>query len=463
VACSLLFAADVLPGFSDPRLANAAAAVALMIALLVPSMADVSKGGLSALLRARHIPALGLIYWILLDMVQQLYELPVRQETALLGYAAVGVFAIGSLLGGSGRRSSLPPWLSPVNRVYLSGGRIFIGCVFCFLCSVGYYLFRSDWSVPALLEGMVVGRGASPWARGAYGDSWAAVEFIAYFGHLLPSLFVLLIRSSRHKISPQIVVAAGLTVFVCALIVTDGGRRAIGAVVLSAILCWLVTGRSKRIRRRLSLAQVIVGVVCTSALAFGLNVVLQTRSNWSAGVSVNKDIFSALRVDDNFLRLCQTIDAVPAYAPYAGLQPVIFAAVRPIPRALWPGKPTDPGFTVHGFLNIQTVSLSSSIVGELYSCYGFGAVLLGGLAYGWLCGYWTRLLNEASSLSTQALYCVGYSTLFVGMRSMADLFVFAYPTIAALLLFRMMKVLTPAAQFRPHLHLHAPAAESRVQ
>ena len=54
--------------------------------------------------------------------------------------------------------------------------------------------------------------------------------------------------------------------------------------------------------------------------------------------------YDYLHVDDNFLRLAQVIQLVPAQHDYVYLQQLIFTAVRPVPRVFWPGKPIDPGF-----------------------------------------------------------------------------------------------------------------------
>ena len=62
---------------------------------------------------------------------------------------------------------------------------------------------------------------------------------------------------------------------------------------------------------------------------------------------------SYFHVDDNFLRMAQIIHFFPNSVEYVGSEQIVFALIRPIPRALWPGKPTDPGFTMTELLGWQ--------------------------------------------------------------------------------------------------------------
>ena len=89
--------------------------------------------------------------------------------------------------------------------------------------------------------------------------------------------------------------------------------------------------------------------------------------------------YDYLHVDDNFLRLAQVIELVPAEYPYLQFGQVWFTIIRPIPRVLWPGKPVDPGFDLPTALGMKGVSLSMSIIGEWY------------LSFGWIARHFRRL------------------------------------------------------------------------
>ena len=283
------------------------------------------------------------------------------------------------------------------------------------------------------------GRAAAPWSRGAYGDTWAALEFLTYFLFLMPSLLVLALRTTARWFDVRILVIAIFTTLSLLEISSSGSRRDLGLALAAPIPLIFLTSRKARLRRRISLSVLALTGLLLIGILLTLNVLLATRGNWRE-LAVDSQEIRGIVVDDNFLRLCQTVEAIPMDAPYAGIQPVYFALVRPIPRMLWPQKPTDPGFTVHGFLGIGSrVSLSNSVIGELYSSYGFPAVALGGFVYGLLCRLWEQKVNPWRGTATTLVYCVGCLTLLNGIRSMNDLVLYSYPTICAMIL---MPILT---------------------
>ena len=49
-----------------------------------------------------------------------------------------------------------------------------------------------------------------------------------------------------------------------------------------------------------------------------------------------------IRVDDNFLRMGQIVEAIPGTYAYTGFHWLLYVVVRPVPRVFWPEKPVDP-------------------------------------------------------------------------------------------------------------------------
>jgi len=137
--------------------------------------------------------------------------------------------------------------------------------------------------------------------------------------------------------------------------------------------------------------------------------------------------YDYLHVDDNFLRLAQVIQLVPAQHDYVYFQQVIFTAVRPVPRVFWPGKPVDPGFDLPSEVGMKGVSLSSSIIGEWYLSFGWFAVLFGGWFHG-------RLASAANALrggqTNPIVFALAVMVLVSGMRSMQDLVIMSYALVA---------------------------------
>jgi hypothetical protein len=136
--------------------------------------------------------------------------------------------------------------------------------------------------------------------------------------------------------------------------------------------------------------------------------------------------FSEIRVDGNFYRLSQTIALVPQTYPYVGFAPVTYALIRPIPRVLWRDKPIDPGYSLAGMLGRTDLSLTHSIVGELYMMDGLFAVFIGGLLLGQIAGLWSKLLDAPGGIGKPLTYGIGAMVLFAGLRSTQDLIIMSY-------------------------------------
>ena len=99
-------------------------------------------------------------------------------------------------------------------------------------------------------------------------------------------------------------------------------------------------------------------------------------------------------------------------------------------RLFWPGKPIDPGFDLPTAIGPTGASLSSTVIGELYTAGGFVAIALGGWLYGRLAGMASQLLRQRTSLSALLVYAIVTMSLFAGMRSMLDLVLMNYATVA---------------------------------
>jgi hypothetical protein len=111
------------------------------------------------------------------------------------------------------------------------------------------------------------------------------------------------------------------------------------------------------------------------------------------------------------------------------------AIIRPIPRAIWPGKPE--GMSVHmesvaGDDADESWTVAASFVGEAYIAGGMVGVLITGLVFGIFTTWWSRLASSQNSELGILIYAVGFFAVAISMRS---LFVFTtalLPTLAAI-------------------------------
>ena len=210
----------------------------------------------------------------------------------------------------------------------------------------------------------------------------AFIDHLAFFGYLLPTLTVLLAHRVRSWVRPTVLTSLALAVLVTLFLAQSGGRRIIGVTWGAAMICWVLL-RVRTVRLR----TLLIPGIGIALLLVVMQLILEYRDIGYDRMfkgEPKEASFHHLHVDDNFLRLAQTIEFIPDRYPFVYEKMLVWVLIRPIPRVFWPGKPLDPGFTVSDAVGAKGTSLTCSALGELYMSFGWPAVLLGG----WLFGAW---------------------------------------------------------------------------
>jgi hypothetical protein len=385
----------------------------------------------SSILRIEHALMVGLIYWLLLDLIQSAYSMMgVSHADAIVTFGAIGMMALGIWVGAAGKGWTPPKAVLRVVSRPIETGTLFKAVLTTFFLGMFYFAFASNFDPWTMIDGLGKSRFAAPWSRSALGGWQAFVEHLQYFGYVLPSLTVL-IAHQKGWMRWQTIVSLLLSLVMILFLAQLGGRRIIGVVGGAALVSWLLL--QNHIRPRL----VIGGLLGLAILLGGMHEMLRYRGVGFAALLRNeapKTSSSYLSVDDNFLRLAQVVHLFPDVLPYAGVQPLIYALSRPIPRVVWPEKPTGPGYDLSALVGGGGASLSQSIVGELYAMHGLIVVFLGGFLFGRLAIMWNKLLQVPGAQGTALAYGLGLMVLFVGLRSMQDLIIMSYGLIGWLLI-----------------------------
>ena len=266
-------------------------------------------------------------------------------------------------------------------------------------------------------------RWSAPWARGQLGGWGAFLDQMQYFGYVLPSLTALLI--ARRGFIPQVWVSIALSGIMLAFLSQGGGRRIIGVTAGAAILVWIQAQSVLKVRRLVIAMFAVIGML--AVMQFMLNI--RTSGYTEFALSGESD-YDYLHVDDNFLRLAQVIEIVPAEHPHVNFQQLWFTLVRPVPRVFWPGKPIDAGFDLSSVVGLKGVSLSMSIIGEWYLSFGWLAIMFGGWLHGRLARTVNTLRVEEQFHTNPIVYGLAVMVLVAGMRSMLELVLMSYALVA---------------------------------
>lgn len=395
--------------------------------------ADMIARGLERLFRAEHLIMLGIVYFVLADLVEGLYPVTVSADAVLAAFIAIGLFASGCSLARLVPRLPVPGSIRGWMMAEYSDWELLALTVVFFGLGMFRFLFASEFSIGVMVEGLGAARFSAPWSRGELGGWDALTDVLINFGFPLATFTVMLALRRRSWLDWKVGVGALLSAIFLLFVAQLGARRLIGAIVGAALFTWGCGNRG-----RLRFTSALGAVVVTIALLGGMQFLFASRDEGWAEYVYEAPGSAVIRVDDNFLRLAQTIEAVPQDHPHIGFQWMWYVVVRPVPRILWPGKPTEPGFSLPEYLGLESVSLSTSVIGEWYLAFGWPGVLLGGLLFGVLGRTWSQVLEEAVTVKALGFYGFGVMSLFIGIRSMIEVILLCYPLIFWILADRLV-------------------------
>lgn len=428
VSIGTVAAIFAVPEDPQPAAALQLSASLLGIGLMAAPVLRIGRDHTS-LLRTENALMFGLVYWLLLDPIQALYPMyGISYDVVVTEFIAIWLFACSVWIGVAGSGISPPRFLNRVAQLAIPDATLFKMIMASFILGIFYFAYSSDFNIGTMIDGLGRSRFAAPWSRRSLGDANAFVEQLSYFGYILPSLTVLLAHR-RGWLQPHVILAIVLAAVMFAFLSQSGGRRIAGVIIGSALVSWML------LQQRFNL-KLIVG---TAVAILGLLAIMQTILSYR--VSGFNTLFSEegslrdsaaesagwkIQVDDNFLRFAQVIQVFPDIVPNLGLQPLTYNLVKPVPRVLWPDKPTSAGYDLTEILGMRGVSLTSSILGEFYAMSGLFAVCLGGLFFGLLGSMWNRVLDSPGGNSRGLTYGVGLMDMVAGLRSMQDLVLMSY-------------------------------------
>lgn len=387
-----------------------------------------------AILRAENLLVLTPVYWLLLDLLQGVYSMEDVTPAGIEGaFVAIGLFSCGVWLATLTRPLLLPRVLIRSTAYTVKPKTLFLLLLVFFVLGIIRFAYPSDFNPETMLAGLMQPRWSAPWSRGQLGGWDAFLDHMAYFGYLLPVITVLLAHHSK-SLNLRVVISIILSIVMTAFLAQGGGRRIVGVIWGAAIICWVL--HQKRINFKKLLASATGVAILLAAMQF----ILEYRNTGVKSLTDGEKRleYEYLHVDDNFLRLGQIIDIVPEHHPYTYEKQIVYYAVRPIPRVLWPSKPVDSGFDLPSALGMVGISLSSSALGEFYLAFGWAAVLLGGLIYGKLGNTMATLLVHPQGSSATLVYSLAVMVLVAGMRSVIELVLMSYTILAWVAITRLL-------------------------
>jgi oligosaccharide repeat unit polymerase len=434
IFCTLC-AINLIPENPQPAGALFVPALVMVLGLLAaPALACARSP--RAILRAENLLVLTPVYWLLLDLLQGAYPMEDVTPPGIEGaFIAVGLFSCGVWLAVMTRPLRLPPVVARSAAYTVEPKIIFLLIFVFFALAMVRFAYPAGFNPVTMVTALTEARWSAPWSRGQLGGWDAFLDHMSYFGYLLPVLTVLLAHHSK-SVNSRVVVSFILSLVMTAFLAQGGARRIVGVIWGAAIICWVLQ------QERINFKKIVAAAAGVAVLLVAMQLILEYRNTGLQALTEEEKHlqYDYLHVDDNFLRLGQIIDIVPERHPYTYEKQIVYYAVRPIPRVLWPGKPVDPGFDLPSTLGKEGVSLSSSAIGEFYLAFGWLAVLLGGWVYGKLANSVSVLLVHMQGSSAVLVYSLAVMVLVAAMRSMVELVLMSYTILAWVVVTRILLI-----------------------
>ena len=139
-------------------------------------------------------------------------------------------------------------------------------------------------------------------------------------------------------------------------------------------------------------------------------------------------------VDNNLYNIARLIEVFPAKHDYLGLEVPYLALIRPIPRALWPGKPEGMSMSIEEALGAgEGFTLAATFVGEAHMSGGTIGIVICGLLLGSITSWWNQLAQDDNSSFGYLIFASGFFAAVITMRSIFMFTTAILPTMTAVI------------------------------
>lgn len=402
---------------------------------LALSFACDARRGVQNLIRADIMAILAFYFLTLFELLFPQTEFDVMTN-ARSTHTAVIIVLVGMaslLVGRHLPRPKERPFVETLTREVPPGWMLTIFFT-AMLIGFAYMLIAVDFNIVEMVKWFMAPRFTQPWGRGKFGDFRALLYELNMLIFLVPPLGgVILARRKRYGTLALSCVAAGL-VFTFFYSFSSGTRNLFAAHLVTFLIGYafsLPADRRREIAPLCVAGAVVFMVASTAMLKFrngGLEHWLRT------GEESNAEFEKTVFVDYNLCAISRLVEVFPSRHPYLGWEVPYQALIRPIPRALWPGKPEGLSLSIEQAVGAEDMTVAASFAGEAYIAGGLLGVVLGGLFFGFATGWWSYLSSPRNSELGVLVYASGFFAAVISMRSLFAFTTALLPTVAAIVI-----------------------------
>ncbi len=304
----------------------------------------------------------------------------------------------------------------------------------CFFIGFAHMFVAVHFNFVELIEQFMAPRFTQPWQRDRLGDWKALLVELGMLLYLMPPIVgVMLARRKKYAKFQLLLCSAGFLLLIFYAF-TSGTRNLFISYLVTFLIAYSFAAPAER-KKEL----IFVGLICVFLLGVSTVFMLRFReigfANYMQGrYSQHLETEDALFVDLNLYAMTQIMEVFPRKHPYLGVEVPYLAAIRPIPRAIWKGKPEGLSSSIEDALGVEGMTIAATFVGEAYMSGGVWAVLAISLLLGYIAGWWSQLASPRNSDLGILIYASGFFAAVITMRS---LFVFTtalLPTVCSVII-----------------------------
>jgi hypothetical protein len=425
----------LLANGTQPSGVARASAIGALLSIGISVAFDLRLGGLLNLIRADLMAILAFYFLTLFEFLfpQPNFDAMIGVHTTHFAILTVDLGFLGLLVG----RHFLHPRKQPFARTLTYEiPAIWIVAIFWGCTIIGYLhmLIAVDFNVVEMVRWFMDPRFTQPWQRGRLGDWKALLVELGLFIYLIPPLAGIMIARRHRYGAISLILACAVLLLTFFFGFSSGTRNIFASYLVTFLIAYSFALPFAR-QKELIVLCVASALVMVSATYYMLQFrTVGLRNYWNGDYEPPNTQERTMFVDYNLYSICRLVEVFPSHQGYLGWEIPYQALIRPIPRAIWPGKPEGLSSSIEDALGVEGLTISASFVGEAYMSGGIITVLLIGLAFGAVTGWWSYLASPHNSELGILIYASGFFATVISMRS---LFVFTtalLPTVAALII-----------------------------
>ncbi len=399
-------------------------------------------------------PAFGALYFLtffeFLSRQSEVNEMTTKAP--MYDACCLTLLAFGSMAVARHFSPAPPAFLRSLVKRPTAPAALFSVFAVSFVFGILFMLLAVNFNVFEMIDQMMQPRFTQSWSRGRFGDWKALLNQVGDIIGLVPPIAgLILARRERYHWYGVLLAIFGL-VFCLFQAIAGGTRSALATILITFLVAYgLTVSRARRLEFGLLCIIAAGGFLASSSVmlntrTIGLKAYLTTATSPTrkAAPIALPDEDTSFFVDRNLVNISQLTSVFPSTHPFLGLETLYVALVAPIPRAVWPGKPTGLSLSMEDALGVGSdMTVSATFIGEAYVAGGAIGVIIAGCFFGMLTAWWGRLGTFVASELGFLIYTSGFFAIAISMRSLYALMVAALPTIASILFAWLLSRGTP--------------------